>query len=74
MYGTSFAHQRFEQVATFFTSDTHFGDHRTLNIHQRPFASVGEMNAALVANWNAIVGPDGQVWQLGDFARTPGQM
>jgi len=53
----------------FFTSDTHFGDHRTLNIGKRPFASVAEMNAAMVARWNAVVGPEDEVWHLGDFAR-----
>ncbi|TFI59140.1 metallophosphoesterase [Sphingomonas parva] len=53
----------------FFTSDSHFGDHRTINIHKRPFASVGEMDATLEAAWNAAVGPDDEVWHLGDFAR-----
>jgi len=52
----------------FFTSDTHFGDHRVLNIARRPFTSVAEMNEALVARWNARVGPDNEVWHLGDFA------
>jgi calcineurin-like phosphoesterase family protein len=56
-------------VATFFTSDTHFGDHRTLNIHKRPFASVAEMDEALVDSWNGCVGPEDEVWHLGDFAR-----
>ena len=56
-------------MAVYFTSDTHFGDHRTLNIHRRPFASVAEMDAALVAGWNAVVGADDEVWHLGDFAR-----
>lgn len=53
----------------FFTADTHFGDHRTLNLHRRPFASVAEMDDALVANWNATVGPEDEVWHLGDVAR-----
>ena len=57
-------------MTTFFTSDTHFGDHRTLNIHKRPFASTAEMDEALVADWNATVGPGDVVWHLGDFART----
>jgi calcineurin-like phosphoesterase family protein len=56
-------------MALFFTSDTHFGDHRTLNIHRRPFASVAEMDEAMVAGWNAVVGPQDEVWHLGDFAR-----
>ena len=56
-------------MSLFFTSDTHFGDHRTLNIHKRPFASVADMDAALVERWNAAVGPEDEVWHLGDFAR-----
>lgn len=53
----------------FFTSDTHFGDHRTLNIHKRPFASVAEMDAALIDGWNEVVELEDEVWHLGDFAR-----
>ena len=56
-------------MSLFFTSDTHFGDHRTLNIHKRPFATVAEMDEALVAAWNAVVGEADEVWHLGDFAR-----
>lgn len=56
-------------MAIFFTADTHFGDHRTLNIHRRPFASVNEMDEALVTGWNAIVTPEDVVWHLGDVAR-----
>jgi calcineurin-like phosphoesterase family protein len=58
-------------MAVWFTSDTHFGDHRVLNIHRRPFAGVAEMDAALIERWNAVVGPEDEVWHLGDFARTP---
>jgi calcineurin-like phosphoesterase family protein len=61
-------------VAIFFTSDSHFGDHRTLNIWKRPFASVEEMDAALLAAWNAAVGPEDEVWHLGDFARKAGDV
>ena len=56
-------------MAVLFTSDTHFGDHRTLNIGKRPFASVAAMDEALVANWNAAVGEGDEVWHLGDVAR-----
>jgi len=56
-------------MALFFTSDTHFGDHRTINIHKRPFASVAEMDALMVARWNETVGAEDEVWHLGDFAR-----
>ena len=57
-------------MAVFFTSDTHFGDHRVLNLYPRPFASVAEMDAGMIERWNAVVGPDDDVWHLGDFARS----
>ena len=57
-------------MEVFFTSDTHFGDHRVLNLYPRPFASVSEMDAALIARWNETVGEHDEVWHLGDFART----
>ena len=55
-------------MSVFFTSDTHFGDHRVLNIRPRPFAAVSTMNQALIARWNARVGANDEVWHLGDFA------
>ena len=58
-------------MTIFFTADTHFGDHRTLNIHRRPFASAAEMDAMMVAAWNESVGPDDEIWHLGDVARRP---
>ena len=60
-------------MTVFFTSDTHFGDHRVLNLYPRPFASVAAMDAALIAQWNEVVGSDDEVWHLGDFARTAAQ-
>jgi calcineurin-like phosphoesterase family protein len=56
-------------VAVFFTSDTHFGDHRTINIWKRPFASAAAMDAVLIEGWNRTVGAGDEVWHLGDFAR-----
>lgn len=58
-------------MATFFTADTHWGDHRTINIHRRPFASVAEMDEALAERWNAVVASGDVVWHLGDVARRP---
>ncbi|MET3824558.1 calcineurin-like phosphoesterase family protein [Sphingomonas sp. PvP055] len=58
-------------MSVFFTADTHFGDHRTINIQRRPFANVATMDAALIAGWNAVVGADDEVWHLGDVARRP---
>jgi calcineurin-like phosphoesterase family protein len=59
-------------MASFFTSDTHFGHGGTLGLFGRPFASVRVMDDALVARWNAVVGADDEVWHLGDFALGPG--
>ena len=58
-------------MAIFFTSDSHFGDHRTINIWKRPFASVAEMDRVLEAAWNTVVSAGDEVWHLGDFARRP---
>jgi calcineurin-like phosphoesterase family protein len=55
-------------MAIFFTGDTHFGDPRGLRIDRRPFASLGEHDAALVARWNETVAREDEVWHLGDFA------
>lgn len=55
-------------MAVFFTSDTHFGHDAMLGLYRRPFASVAEMDEALIARWNAVVGPGDRVWHLGDVA------
>ena len=61
-------------MALFFTADTHFGDHRTINIQKRPFADVAAMDALIVERWNAAVGPEDDVWHLGDVARRAGDV
>jgi calcineurin-like phosphoesterase family protein len=58
-------------MATFFTSDTHFGDAPRLRVDKRPFASIGEMERAIVERWNETVAADDEVWHLGDFALGP---
>ena len=55
-------------MAVYFTSDTHFGDPRVLRIDRRPFGSIAEHDAGLVARWNETVAPGDEVWHLGDFA------
>ena len=52
----------------YFTSDTHFGDTRVLRIDRRPFPNMIEHDAAVIANWNRRIGPEDEVWHLGDFA------
>lgn len=51
-----------------FTSDTHYGHGSIIRHCRRPFASVREMDEALIAGWNACVGRDDEVYHLGDFA------
>lgn len=54
-------------MTVFFTSDTHFGDAHVIARSRRPFASVSEMNEAMTARWNEVVGAQDDVWHLGDF-------
>ena len=51
----------------FFTSDLHFGHGNIIRAAQRPFQTVEEMDAALIQNWNARVGPEDEVYLLGDL-------
>ena len=55
-------------MATFFTSDTHFGHVNICRLANRPFADVEEMNRAIINNWNSVVSPTDTVFVLGDFA------
>lgn len=54
-------------MAIYFTSDTHFGSQRTLELSKRPFTSVEEMDRVMIDNWNSVVGKDDIVYHLGDF-------
>lgn len=55
-------------MTTFFTSDTHYGHDNIRKHSNRPFATVEEMDEALITNHNAVVRPQDTVWFLGDFA------
>jgi len=55
-------------MPTWFTSDTHFGHSNIIRLSKRPFANLDEMHAALIERWNAVVGPNDDVWHLGDFS------
>ncbi len=61
-------------MTLYFTSDTHFFDPRVLRIDRRPFPDLPSHDAALIANWNAVVSPEDEVWHLGDFARGTAEM
>lgn len=51
----------------FFTSDPHFGHENIIKYCDRPFANAEEMDETLIANWNSVVGPNDEVWVLGDI-------
>lgn len=51
----------------FFTSDTHFGHDREFLWGPRGFESAAAHDEALIANWNAVVGEDDDVYVLGDL-------
>ncbi|MER8573347.1 metallophosphoesterase family protein [Mesorhizobium sp. M1409] len=55
-------------MSTFLTADTHFGHPSIILNCSRPYASVDEMDAALIDSWNRTVHPRDTVWHLGDFA------
>ncbi len=51
----------------FYTSDTHFGAQRTLELSDRPFKNVSEMDSKIISNWNEVVTNEDRVMHLGDF-------
>ena len=51
-----------------FTSDTHFNHQRIIELSDRPFQTLEEMNRELILRWNALVTPDDTIYHLGDFA------
>ena len=58
-------------MPVFFTADTHFGHGGARALYRRPFATTAEADRAMVERWNAVVGPEDDVWHLGDVAVGP---
>jgi len=52
----------------FFVSDMHFGHNNIIEYCKRPWATIPEMDAALVEDWNKVVSPADTVYHLGDWA------
>lgn len=52
----------------YYISDLHFGHRKVIEMDQRPFATVEEMDAALIRLWNQRVTDTDDVYILGDFA------
>ena len=51
----------------YFTSDMHFGHSGIIQMQNRPFESVEEMDRTLLMNYNAVVRKDDTVYILGDI-------
>jgi calcineurin-like phosphoesterase family protein len=49
-------------------SDTHFNHEGVIRYCGRPFASIDEMNRALIGRWNGVVRDTDTIYLLGDFA------
>jgi len=52
----------------YFAADQHLGHKRIIEYCNRPFASVADMNEAIITNHNAIVTKEDKIFMLGDFA------
>ena len=53
---------------TWVTADTHFGHENIIKHCGRPFQSANHMDAVLIENLWAKVGPQDTLWIVGDFA------
>ncbi len=52
----------------YFTSDQHFYHENIIKSVGRPFENAEEMNRILIQNWNENVGPEDEVYILGDIS------
>lgn len=52
---------------TFFTADTHFYHKRIVKYQPNRGKHLDEMHAKLISTWNTTVGPEDDIWVLGDF-------
>lgn len=52
----------------YFIADTHFGHERIIQICNRPFTNIQDMNQKLIDNWNNKVNDEDTVYILGDFS------
>jgi calcineurin-like phosphoesterase family protein len=52
---------------TFFTSDLHLGHKNIIELENRPFKDLEDMNNKLVNNWNSKIKNDDLVYYIGDF-------
>ncbi|TBL80842.1 metallophosphoesterase [Paenibacillus thalictri] len=51
----------------FYIADPHFGHEAVIRMCGRPFATIDEMDNAIMRNWNQTVGNEDEVYIVGDF-------
>lgn len=54
-------------MTIWYTADTHFAHENVIKFCGRPFSSVEEMDAILIANMCARVREGDDLWIIGDF-------
>ncbi len=54
----------------FFISDLHIDDSNIIMYEHRPFATLEDMKAIIVKNWNATVTDKDNVYLLGDIGKS----
>ena len=55
-------------MTNWYTADPHFGHENVIKFCDRPFRSGNQMDAVLMQNLWAMVGPKDALWIIGDFA------
>lgn len=55
-------------MTIFFTSDHHFSHKNIIQLCNRPFNSVEEMDEEMIRRWNSVVAEEDFVYYLGDFS------
>ncbi|EJM99988.1 hypothetical protein [Phyllobacterium sp. YR531] len=55
-------------MANWYSADPHFGHENIIRFCQRPFRSVHEMDAAILANYAKHIGPRDDFWIIGDLS------
>lgn len=58
-------------MINWYTADPHFGHENVIKFNNRPFRSGSHMDAVMMQNLWAMVGPKDVLWIIGDFAHGP---